>query len=219
MPEFNQSAPLRVLITAGPTEEPIDDVRFIGNRSSGKLGCAIANAFAECGHDSTLLLGTVGVSPAIDPRVRTKRFRTAQDLNELLRFEWPSQDLLIMAAAVADFRPTNVREGKMRRSTDQLSIQLVAVPDLVASLGDITRSDQRRVAFALEAREGMLEAATRKLRAKNVDAIVANPLETMESSGIEATLMWSNGKTIAPGWMPKQVFARWLVEQLTLVAS
>ncbi len=204
-----------VLVTAGPTEEPIDAVRFIGNRSSGKLGCAIANAFAELGSETTLLLGPVGIAPVIDPRVRTKRFRTAQELSDLMRFEWPAHELLIMAAAVADFRPVAQREGKLKRSDGAMQLELQPVPDLVAGLSDITRSDQRRIAFALESREEMLDAASRKLRAKGVDAIVANPLETMESSGIDATLLWSSGEIAAPGWLTKQAFSHWLVRQLT----
>ncbi len=214
MADANHPESQRVLVTAGPTEEPIDAVRFIGNRSSGKLGCAIANAFVEGDHETTLLLGPVGNPPSINPRVRVKRFRTAQDLNDLMRFEWPSHDLLIMAAAVADFRPLLRLPGKVRRGDGPLRIELTAVPDLVAGLGDITRIDQRRVAFALEAREGMLDAARRKLRAKGVDAVVANPLETMESSGIDATLLWSSGETCAAGWMTKEAFSHWLVQQL-----
>ena len=163
---------LRVLVTAGPTEEPIDDVRFIGNRSSGKMGCAIANAFVEAGHQVTLLLGPVCNAGAIDPRVCVKRFRSAQDLNELMRFEWPSHTLLIMSAAVADFRPSSKHAGKLRRGSEPLTIELTPVPDLVAALGDITSPNQRRVAFALEVREGMLEAARRKLRSKGVDGSV-----------------------------------------------
>ena len=209
---------LRVLVTAGPTEEPIDDVRFIGNRSSGKMGCAIANAFVEAGHQVTLLLGPVCNAGAIDPRVCVKRFRSAQDLNELMRFEWPSHTLLIMSAAVADFRPSSKHAGKLRRGSEPLTIELTPVPDLVAALGDITSPNQRRVAFALEVREGMLEAARRKLRSKGVDAIVANPLETMEASGIDGTLLWSDGTMLAPGWMGKRDFAAWLVAQMSASA-
>ena len=209
---------LRVLVTAGPTEEPIDDVRFIGNRSSGKMGCAIANAFVEAGHQVTLLLGPVCNAGAIDPRVCVKRFRSAQDLNELMRFEWPSHTLLIMSAAVADFRPSSKHAGKLRRGSEPLPIELTPVPDLVAALGDITSPNQRRVAFALEVREGMLEAARRKLRSKGVDAIVANPLETMEASGIDGTLLWSDGTMLAPGWMEKRDFAAWLVAQMSASA-
>ena len=112
---------MKVLITAGPTREPIDAVRFIGNRSSGKMGIAIARAAAEAGHDVTLLLGPAELPADLagTERIRVYRFESTAELKQLLEAHFRSCDLLIMAAAVADYRPITVQEGKLERSRDK----------------------------------------------------------------------------------------------------
>src|SRR5688572_30671907 len=125
----------RLLITAGPTQEPIDAVRFIGNRSSGRLGVALADHAAAHGWQTTLLLGPTATAPPFAPsdsRVRVVRFRTTAELGALLDEHFPSCDVLIMAAAVADYRPIMKEgqgEGKLRRTDQKLVIELEPTPD------------------------------------------------------------------------------------------
>ncbi len=208
--------PTRVLVTAGPTEEPIDEVRFLGNRSSGRMGIALAEAFAARGAEVVLALGPVRVAvPPEHPRLAVRRFRTADDLLELLTRELPAAELVVMAAAVADYRPRVRSEGKLRRSADGMTIELEGVPDLLATTRGARRPGARVVGFALEPRDRLAASAREKLARKDLDAIVANPLETMDSDDIEGVLVARDGSERSPGGaIPKQAFARWLADAL-----
>ncbi len=210
-------SPLHILITAGPSQEPIDAVRFIGNRSSGRMGLAIAAAGLEAGHRVTLLLGPVAITPP--PRATTIPFRTAADLQALLREHAPRADLIIMAAAVADYRPAAadaeaLQQRKLERAAE-LTLRLEPVPDLLAEVASSARPEQRIVGFALEEAARLEERARMKLVKKRVDAIVANPLATMDAAGVEGQLILAGGAVRKPpGWptpIPKEAFARWLV--------
>lgn len=213
----------RLLITAGPTHEPIDAVRFIGNRSSGRLGLEIARAAADRGWDVTLLLGPVGndSAAASDSRIRLARFRTAEDLGGLLDRYQPEADLLILAAAVADFRPAEpATGGKLRRTEAGLTLRLEPTPDVAARAAARKPPGQRIVAFALEPREGLADAALAKLRRKGADRIVANPLETMDAATVEATLLGPEGPIEStPGAITKAEFATWLLDRLAPLAE
>jgi phosphopantothenoylcysteine decarboxylase / phosphopantothenate---cysteine ligase len=181
--------PKRLLITAGPTHEPIDAVRFIGNRSSGRLGVSLADRAAQEGWTVCLLLGPTALTPA-DSMVRVRRFRTTDDLQTLLNEEFPICDVLVMAAAVADYRPKASREHtKIKRMAAGLKLELEATPDLLAEVAQRRRPEQVVVGFALEPRDRLLESASEKLERKSLDLIVANPLETMDAESIEATLL------------------------------
>ena len=211
--------PPRLLITAGPTHEPIDRVRFIGNRSSGRLGIAIARIAASRGLPTTLLLGPVEQPPdPLLPQVEVRRFRTAAELEAELETLASDFDLVIMAAAVADFRPRTVLEGKHRRTDAGLAIELEPVPDLLAGLAARKRPGQRLVGFALEPEAELETRATAKLRRKAIDAIVANPLETMDAPDIRATVFFADGTKATPPGHPaaidKERFAAWLLERL-----
>jgi phosphopantothenoylcysteine decarboxylase/phosphopantothenate--cysteine ligase len=202
----------RLLITAGPTHEPIDPVRYIANRSSGKLGIALAEAGTAAGWDVTLLLGPSQLTMPIG--VALHRFATTAQLAGLVDVHFPGCDVLIMAAAVADFRPTSPSNSKLSRAERGLTLQLEPTPDLVAACSASKRPGQVIVGFALEPRDQLLARATDKLRRKGLDAIVANPLETMGADTIEARLIRADGGSREPGPMPKSEFARWLLEQL-----
>lgn len=216
---------LRLLITAGPTYEPIDAVRFIGNRSSGRLGSALADHAARAGWSVRLLLGPNAIEPA-DPGVELVRFRSTADLEALLAEHLPDSDVLIMAAAVADYRPEpgSVRsEGKHRRTGESLVLKLEATPDLLAGCAAVARPDQLLVGFALEPEAELLASARAKLARKSIDLIVANPLETMESPAIHARLIGNPDRGFpvdiaTDGPMPKDAFAGWLLEHLTPLA-
>lgn len=204
------------LVTAGPTEEPIDAVRFLGNRSSGRLGLAIAKALADRGVPVTLLLGPIRVPVPADPRVTVLRFRTAAELEALLRRHLPQFDLVVMAAAVADYRPKKLAAGKLRRDAESLTIELEGVPDLLATTRELRKPGARVIGFALEPRERLESSAREKLERKDLTGIVANPLETMDADGIDGTLFLRDGRVRTPGGViPKPDFARWLAAELT----
>ncbi len=219
----------RLLITAGPTHEPIDSVRFIANRSSGRLGVALADAAANrpdragSPWEVTLLLGPTPLTPS-DPHVRLRRFLTTADLQALLDEEAPLCDVLVMAAAVADFRPRRIphdHHGKIARSHGPLTIELEPTSDLLAAVAARRRPNQFIVGFALEPRERLLESAAAKLARKRLNLIVANPLETMDSPLIAATILDANGVVLDTHQpVAKETFARTLldiVEQRTPV--
>ena len=176
----------RMLITAGPTHESIDQVRYIANRSSGRMGIALTDAALEAGWEVTLLLGPVALDPPAG--VKTHRFESTADLAALLDQRFCDCDVLIMAAAVADYRPRRVSETKLPRKAESLVLELEPTPDLVADCAARRRENQYIVGFALE-EECRLEArALEKLRRKGLDAIVANPLATMGSTDVCATI-------------------------------
>ncbi len=203
----------RVVITAGPTHEPIDAVRYLANRSSGRLGIALAAEAERRAWDVTLLLGPVELSPNYT-QVRIKRFTTAADLQALLMTEAKTCDVLIMAAAVADFRPPSTSQGtKIRRSDGTINLVLESTPDLLAEFAASRRPGQLIIGFALESRDLLEVSAREKLARKGVDGIVANPLETMGADTIEASLIWRDAPAEqTPGPISKDAFASWLLD-------
>ena len=208
---------MQILITAGPTREPIDDVRFISNRSSGRMGLALAEAATDAGHDVTLLLGPVLAPAALHDRCRVIRFNCSQQLESLLTEHFPPCDLLIMAAAVADYRPLNPAAGKLPREPGRdMMLRLEPTPDLVATAAATKRPDQRIIAFALEEPETLEPRAIAKMQRKRVDAVVANPLLTMEADEIAPLLLHADGRRESPPRTPltKPDFARWLLTRL-----
>lgn len=212
------SAAPSILITAGPTHEPIDAVRFIGNRSSGRLGISLAEEAAAQGWRVTLLLGPVHRLPT-DSRVRVERFRTTADLEALLNRELHAHDVLVQAAAVADFRPKpdpDAMNRKLRRVKEGLTLQLEPTPDLFAQCVRNKRPGQTMVGFALEPRNDLMASARAKLDRKGADMVVANPLETMDGDTIEATVIGPMGSRLergatTDGAIPKRVFAQFLL--------
>lgn len=209
---------MKLLITAGPTREPIDAVRYISNRSSGRMGIALANAAAtnEAITYVTLLAGPgVAVNELANPSVAVLRFETTADLQALLHEHCPTHDVLIMAAAVADYRPTQTHDGKLpRQSNGSLQLTLEPTPDLVAETVAMKRANQRVIAFALEEPAQLETRASEKLKRKGVDAIVANPLKTMDADTIEAIWLDAKGGRDEPGAMAKGAFAMWLIEKI-----
>ena len=206
------SSPL--LITAGPTYEDIDSVRFLGNRSSGRMGFSLARAAAERGWEATLALGPVTLPPDLPSSVRLLRFRSTADLQALLRKEWPEHHSLIMAAAVADYRPARRMDGKMRREGSDLVLELEPTPDLLQECGRNKKPDQFLVGFALEPADRLLTSAQEKLVRKNLDAIVANPLETMDAGDVSATILRPGMDPVRVELQKKESFAGWLLDML-----
>jgi phosphopantothenoylcysteine decarboxylase/phosphopantothenate--cysteine ligase len=209
-----------MLITAGPTHERIDDVRYLANRSSGRMGLALSEAAGRAGWHVTLLLGPAALQPADStPGLQVERFESTADLERLLGVHFPACDVLVMAAAVADYRPPAGTTGKLPRKGERLVLELEPTPDLVAGCAARRRPGQCIIAFALEEPGRLEPRAVEKMRAKGVDAIVANPLETMGNPDVAATLYTADGRRLRPGGtaLDKRVFAAWLVEQAGLI--
>ena len=161
---------VRVLVNAGPTYEAIDPVRFIGNRSTGKMGIAIANAFYEAGAEVTMVLGPTHLRPEKGITVYT--VETAEEMKRQMLDAFEQAEIVICSAAVADYRPTNASTHKIKKKEEELSLQLTRNSDILKTLGE-RKSNQFLVGFALET-ENTLENAFQKLEAKNADLIVAN---------------------------------------------
>lgn len=165
----------KILITAGPTYEKIDPVRFIGNYSSGKMGFALAEACAERGAEVTLVAGPVSLKTH-HPAIKRIDVESAGEMYQAAIIAFPSSDAAILCAAVADYRPENASEQKIKRETErEMTLHLVPNPDIAASLGAIKREGQVMVGFALETNDEATHAEG-KLKRKNLDFIVLNSL-------------------------------------------
>jgi phosphopantothenoylcysteine decarboxylase / phosphopantothenate---cysteine ligase len=198
---------MRILITAGPTYEPIDPVRFIGNRSSGQMGAALASAALKAGHRVTLVLGPA--TAAMPDLVSRIDVFSSREMHEAVLREFPSHDLLVMAAAVADFRPKAARTEKIERG-GRLTIELEPTEDIAAAAGKIKQPYQRTIGFSLVGR-GELERSRQKMGKKNLDLIVYNPLDTMSSATIESVLLYPDGRSEELPTLPKAEFADILI--------
>jgi phosphopantothenoylcysteine decarboxylase/phosphopantothenate--cysteine ligase len=166
---------MRVLLTAGPTYESLDPVRFLGNRSTGKMGYALAEAFAAVGAEVVLVSGPSALPDPASPGVRTVRVETAAEMYAAAAAEAPTADIWVFAAAVADYRPAEVATEKIKKSGDTLTLELVKNVDIAATLGKAKRPEQFAVGFALET-TNELAYAQDKLRRKGFDLIVLNSL-------------------------------------------
>lgn len=164
-----------VLVTAGPTYEAIDPVRFIGNHSSGKMGFAIAESLASLGATVTLVSGPT-VLHTSHPHINVKKVVSAEEMYEACVTAFPKTDIAVMAAAVADYRPVTKADQKIKKKEEALTIELTKTKDIAASLGKLKRSNQVLVGFALETEQEQ-ENAIKKLESKNFDLIVLNSLK------------------------------------------
>lgn len=166
----------KVLVTAGPTQEAVDPVRYITNHSSGKMGYAVAKAAMLRGADVTLVSGQVSLEPV--PFVKTVSVVSAKDMFEAVVREFEDADIVIKSAAVADFRPANVADNKIKKgeSGEEMSIRLERTDDILKYLGEHKRENQFICGFSMET-ENMLENSRKKLEKKNLDMIVCNNLK------------------------------------------
>lgn len=175
--ELKKKLPLagkKALVTAGPTYEAIDPVRFIGNHSSGKMGFAIAEELYQLGADVTLISGPTALTLS-SKTIKRIDVVTAEDLLEATLAEFSEADITIMSAAVADYKPEQVADQKIKKKEQAFSLNLIKTTDILAELGNKKRSDQVLVGFALET-ENELTNASEKLIKKNLDLIVLNSL-------------------------------------------
>lgn len=208
----------KVLVTAGGTEEPIDPVRSITNRSSGKQGFAIAQAALDLGADVTLIAGLTH----LDTPVSAQRIdvRTAQEMQAAVLDELPQVDALVMAAAVADFRPSTPASQKIKKESGAPTIQLVANPDILAIVGKQRKEKGYPnvvIGFAAES-QSLLENATAKLKSKNLDMIIANDISARDAGFSvdtnRVTLLDTSGKVEALPLMSKEEVAAVIAERL-----
>ena len=203
---------MRIVVTAGPTREPIDPVRFISNRSSGKMGYAIAQAARELGHDVTLISGPATIDPPSD--VELVRITTSDELFDAVHEHVRMCEVLVMCAAVSDYKPARFSTRKFEKQRDAFTLELIATRDILASL---PREDRDYVVIGFAAQTHELEQnALRKLRAKNCDAIVANDVSRsdsgMESDDNEVTIFFRNGERKTISRAPKITIARELMK-------
>ena len=161
----------RVLVTAGPTREQLDPVRYLTNRSSGKMGYAIAQAAERRGAEVTLVSGPVSLKKL--PYVETVDVESAQEMYDAVVSRAPEQDIIIKAAAVADYRPATVAEDKIKKSDGDMSIPLERTQDIIGYLGQHRKPGQFLCGFSMETRD-MVENSRKKLEKKNMDMIAAN---------------------------------------------
>lgn len=207
-----------ILITAGPTHERIDPVRFIGNYSSGKMGIALAEECAQRGAIVDLICGPIQRSTSMEG-IRTTHVQSAQEMWETATNLFPASDAAILCAAVADFTPVCVADQKIKREGDNLVLELKPTKDIAQSLGQMKRNDQRLVGFALETHDE-IQHAQQKLRKKNLDFIVLNSMND-EGAGFQhdtnKVTIISEHEVVSGALKSKTEVARDIVDKLVSI--
>lgn len=165
----------KVIVTAGGTIEAIDPVRYIGNRSSGKMGIAIAEAFSNAGADVSLIYGNISISLPQNPNIKLIHVESSEDMLQAVKEKFKDGDILVMAAAVADWRMEKVSDHKLKKqpNTNSLDLHLVKTKDILKEVGRSKKENQIVMGFAAETND-LIENATKKLQEKGADYIVAN---------------------------------------------
>lgn len=210
----------RVLITSGPTREPIDSVRYLSNRSSGKMGAALAKAALWMGAEVTVVTGPARVDPPFGSKIL--RVETASEMLAAASQSAPDADLILGVAAVADFRVEQPTTGKIRRTGDCLELRLVPNPDVLAELAKLAKPFATIVGFAAEPTPD-LSTARQKLLRKGLHYIAANDVSQrgigFESDDNELVLIGRSGDVERSGRRSKLSCARWLLERVVARAS
>ncbi len=199
---------MRILITAGPTREYVDDVRFLSNASSGRMGYAIAAAAINSGHDVELVTGPVELPPP--PGCRIHRIETTDQLRETCLRLFPACDGVIATAAVCDYRPRQRVTGKITKTGQPIILELVETSDVLAELG-AAREHRWVVGFALESQDPR-NNAMRKLRMKNCSCIVLNDTSAIGSATNHVEVLSPDAETIARFQGTKELVAQQLLQ-------
>ena len=204
---------MKFLITAGPTREPIDPVRYISNRSSGKMGYAIAEAALEAGHQVILISGPVNIDPP--QHAKFVSVSSSDEMFEAVQQHADESDVCVLCAAVADYRPAKVSPLKIKKHAEKFSVELIRTRDILDSLGHRQDRDFLLVGFAAETND-VEENAARKLREKNCDLIIANDVSgtnsAMESDVNEVTILFRDATRQRISRAPKKIIARELLK-------
>jgi phosphopantothenoylcysteine decarboxylase/phosphopantothenate--cysteine ligase len=211
---------VRFLITAGPTREPIDPVRYISNRSSGKMGYAIAEAALAEGHHVTLISGPVNLEAPRNAQLIP--VLTSDEMFEAVHRHADKCDICVLCAAVADYKPANVSATKIKKRGEKFSLELILTRDILDSLGQQQDRQFFLVGFAAET-DQVEENAVKKLRTKNCDIIVANDISSadsgMESDMNEVTILFRDGEKEKISRAPKKIIAREFVKIFSKFAT
>ena len=211
---------MKVLISAGPTREKLDIIRFFSNRSSGKMGYALAEAAAELGWKVVLVSGPVNLAPP--DNVRLVKVESTAEMAKAIHAEAPDSDLIIMAAAVADFTPKRSCDHKIKKTSANLIVELEPTEDILLTLGRNKPEGQVLVGFAAESEDLLLNAQD-KMRRKNLDWIAANDISKAESGfAVDAnavTLLSKDGKKIDIPTDIKKNIAKKIIEILVPPAA
>jgi phosphopantothenoylcysteine decarboxylase/phosphopantothenate--cysteine ligase len=211
---------VKVLVTAGPTREPIDPVRFISNRSSGKMGYAIAAAALARGHRVRLVSGPVALAPP--PGVRVVPVETADEMCAAVRRHLPWCDVLVMAAAVADWRPRHPAKRKLKKRAGPPRIAWEPAPDILQTIAPLKQPAQVFCGFAAET-HALAREARHKLRAKNLDAIAANDVSRRDrgfaSDRNALTIYGADGRVQVCPLAPKTKCAERLLDVLEEICA
>jgi len=208
---------MRVIVTAGPTRQYIDTVRFITNASSGRMGCAVAEAAAEAGHNVTLLLAEGLVTSVTSEKITVVPFITVEDLNRELTACFAGCEALVMAAAVGDFRVEEPAKAKLSRSAGPIDLHLVPTEDVVAGVAARKRDDQTVITFAVEdgAIDEMEARARAEMAAKNADYVVLNRPSAIGCDQSRACILSPAGVALPWATRPKRQLAREILNLLT----
>jgi phosphopantothenoylcysteine decarboxylase / phosphopantothenate---cysteine ligase len=209
------------LITAGPTYEPLDPVRFLGNHSTGKMGIAIAEALHRRGSEVTLVLGPTDIRPQ-SKGIKVIAVNTAQEMHDACMAVFPTSDIAVMAAAVADYKPKVFSDTKIKKKDSDLSLELAKTVDIAAALGKLKQKSQILVGFALETNDEEKNALL-KLEKKNLDFIVLNSMQD-KGAGFghdtnKITILRRNGSQTAFQVKTKTAVAQDIADEIAATAN
>jgi phosphopantothenoylcysteine decarboxylase/phosphopantothenate--cysteine ligase len=204
---------VKFVVTAGPTREPIDPVRFLSNRSSGKMGYAIAQAAAEAGHQVVLISGPVKLDPPSG--IDTISISTADQMYDAVHRQIHTADVVVMCAAVSDYKPAAFSSHKIKKDNETIALKLVRTRDILASLARYDHRNFLLIGFAAETNE-LEKNARKKLVEKDCDIIIANDVSGaesgMETDENEVTILFRDQQMKKISRAPKQIIARELVK-------
>ncbi|MEZ5950552.1 MAG: phosphopantothenoylcysteine decarboxylase [Planctomycetaceae bacterium] len=200
---------MRILVTAGPTREYLDDVRYISNASSGRMGYAIVQALQQAGHTAVLVSGPVSLTPPVGCEFHA--VESTDQMMQVCQELFPRCQGVIAAAAVCDYKPRQRVHGKMSKTGDPIALEMIETDDVLAAMGNTKRPEQWIVGFALEA-QNERENALQKLRRKNCDWIVLNRPEAIASESNSVEVLDALGNVVASWAGTKAEVSACLVE-------
>lgn len=211
---------LKVLVTAGPTREALDPVRFISNHSTGKMGYAIAQNAVMRGAEVTVVSGPVALEPVSGATMIS--VVSALEMREAVLKHLESSDIIIKAAAVGDYRPAELANDKLKKKDDDMSVKLVKNPDILKEIGSLKKENQVLCGFSMETKD-LIENSTIKLKSKNCDLMVANNLKTkgagFASDTNVVTLLYPDGRVEAIDIMEKKELSALLLDKLLAIKN
>ena len=202
---------MRILLTSGPTRQYIDPVRYISNASSGRMGCCLAEAFIELGHEVVIVSGPVSIDYPAGAEVI--HVVSTEEMLAAAAKEFLNCQGMVGVAAPCDYRPVVIAENKIKKSGERIQIELVETPDVVASLGSKKRDDQWTVGFALETEDAHFRAIT-KLHRKNCDLVILNGVAAIDSAQTSVEVFNPAGEIVLTASGGKPEIAKLIAKQI-----